>query len=134
MSRKISFYTAYELVAREMGWRDLMLGPLDADASDVLTKKDFRRILMVSSLTTSDRKVNELWSNLTEWEIAKKAIKADVLVINLSKLRELLAHEMPAYKAAMGNVLYRTTPDTHARTHAHAQIEGEIPAGAEDGI
>ena len=134
MSHRISVYMAYDLVAREMGWRDAMLmGNLDSEAGEVLRKKDFRRILVMSSLTTDPKKVNEFWNYLTDWDLAKRANQYDVVVVNLSRLRDLLAREYPVYRTAVdGRVSYPTT--LTPRPRPRPTDAGECPVQSEGTI
>ena len=135
MSPRISLHEVMDLVAREKGWRDTLLySSIDKDAAEVLTYDEFERILILESVTTSPRKVRELWNYLKKFGIGRQVNQNNRIIVNMAALRDLLAKEFPAYRDApvpvsVGN---QTPPSAHA--HAHTQNAWETLADTEDCI
>lgn len=61
----------------------------------VITLKEFRRILMIDSdLTTSERKVKELWNQMLDFDFFTKINQSDKVLVNLAECCRALGYRV----------------------------------------
>lgn len=95
----ISIYTVLDTVVREMGWN-----PGIRHGEEKITFREFKRIMIISEITTNDRKCKELWGTVRDLEIGRKVNQSDTLLIEMNALCRLLARKYDYYSMKLREV------------------------------
>lgn len=94
---QISIYSVLDLVSREMereGKWDLQT----ASGMEKIKYLEFKIILVTSEITTSDRKVKDLWKLIEELGIGRKINQSDMYLIDISALFAFLSKKFEYYR------------------------------------
>lgn len=92
---KITIFDACRLLAQERGW----LPETCTDGTqDVVKYSDFWQMCILKKLTSSDRKIKELWKAFRNLGMAKLVNQHDAYIFDLSKFRTVMAIEFETWR------------------------------------
>ncbi len=69
-------------------------GPVVSNTQTTVTFKDFRKILLRDKITTSERKVNELWDLMVDLDFFKRINKSQVRIVHLCEVADALGYDV----------------------------------------
>lgn len=93
---KITIFDAGDLLAKNRGWAP----DTCAGAQDVIRYDDFLKMCVLGKLTSSERKVKELWKLFRTLGIARYVNQHEAMLFNLEAFRTIMAMEFPTWRAS----------------------------------
>lgn len=94
---QISIYTVLDVVTREME-RSHKWDQISGTGMDKLKYTDFKIILITTEITTSERKVKELWVLIAELDLGKRINQANTYLIDFAKWTAFLGRKIEYYR------------------------------------
>ena len=90
MGRKtITYKVVLEELDRERFW---CYGDPSLKLEDRINLKEFRKILMFSGVTSSERKVRELWMLMEDLDFFRKINQSDYRIVDITAVRKALGY------------------------------------------
>ena len=93
---KITIYDACRLLALERGWTP---DECTERAQDVVKYQEFWQMCVLKKLTSSERKIKELWKAFRMLGVAKFVNQHDAYIFDLSKFKTIMALEYETWRS-----------------------------------
>lgn len=65
---------------------------IDEGSQGRISFKEFKKILILEKITTSERKVKELWNLMTDLDFFIKINKSEIRIVDLAAVARVLGH------------------------------------------
>lgn len=85
----------YEIILEELNREKLWFYGKDIseNSKDIITLKDFRKILMFGKITDQERKVRELWKLMEDLDFFSKVNQSKSMFVHLGVVAKVLGYE-----------------------------------------